>query len=78
MLEGTSRDPGEIVCVMAPDLIECTVEKVAINGAEQRQRRRHGNEGGGMFGVYLMLIFGFLGYFMKKTEATRKTGIISA
>jgi hypothetical protein len=31
MLEGTSRDPGEIVCVMAPDLVECTVEKVAIN-----------------------------------------------
>lgn len=31
MLEGTPHDPGEIVCVMAPNLAECTVEKVAIN-----------------------------------------------
>jgi len=31
MLDGTRRQPGEIVCVMAPDLVECTVEKVAIN-----------------------------------------------
>jgi hypothetical protein len=31
MLEGTSHDPAEVVCVMAPDLVECTVEKVAIN-----------------------------------------------
>ncbi len=31
MLEGTSRAPGEVVCVLPPDLAECTVEKVAIN-----------------------------------------------
>lgn len=31
MLGGTSRDPDEVVCVMPPDLAECTVEKVAIN-----------------------------------------------
>ncbi|MDE0231011.1 MAG: thioredoxin [bacterium] len=31
MLEGTSRLPGEVVCVLPPDLVECTVEKVAIN-----------------------------------------------
>jgi hypothetical protein len=31
MLGGTTRDPGDIVAVVPPDLIECTVEKVAIN-----------------------------------------------
>ncbi|MFQ5857122.1 MAG: thioredoxin family protein [Anaerolineae bacterium] len=31
MLEGTSRAPDEIVGVIPPDLVECTVEKVAIN-----------------------------------------------
>jgi hypothetical protein len=31
MLTGTSHDSAEIACVMAPDLVECTVEKVAIN-----------------------------------------------
>ena len=31
MLAGTTRDPAEVVCVMPPDLVECTVEKVAIN-----------------------------------------------
>jgi len=31
MLEGTSRDPAEVVAVVPPDLVECTVEKVAIN-----------------------------------------------
>ncbi|MDH5294152.1 MAG: thioredoxin, partial [Acidimicrobiia bacterium] len=31
MLTGTTRDPGEVVCVLAPDLVPCTVEKVAIN-----------------------------------------------
>jgi len=31
MLEGTTRDPGDIVTVVPPDLVECTVEKVAIN-----------------------------------------------
>ena len=31
MLEGTTRSPDEIVAVAPPDLVECTVEKVAIN-----------------------------------------------
>ena len=31
MLEGTSRAPDEIVAVVPPDLVECTVEKVAVN-----------------------------------------------
>jgi hypothetical protein len=31
MLEGTSRDPGDIVAVIPPDLHDVTVEQVAIN-----------------------------------------------
>jgi len=31
MLQGTSRDPSEVVAVVPPDLAECTVEKAAIN-----------------------------------------------
>ncbi|MGH9185972.1 MAG: thioredoxin family protein, partial [Acidimicrobiales bacterium] len=31
MLEGTSRAPDEVVAVLPPDLVECTVEKVAVN-----------------------------------------------
>jgi hypothetical protein len=31
MLEGTTRDPHEVVAVVPPDLVECTVEKVAVN-----------------------------------------------
>ncbi|CAN5417621.1 hypothetical protein BH23ACT9_BH23ACT9_20160 [soil metagenome] len=31
MLEGTSRSPQDVVAVVPPDLVECTVEKVAIN-----------------------------------------------
>jgi hypothetical protein len=31
MLDGTSRRPDEIVAVVPPDLVECSVEKVAIN-----------------------------------------------
>lgn len=31
MLQGTSRDPQEVVTVVPPDLVECTVEKVAVN-----------------------------------------------
>lgn len=31
MLGGTDRDPDDLVCVMPPDLVECTVEKVAVN-----------------------------------------------
>jgi hypothetical protein len=31
MLEGTTRAPDDIIAVVPPDLVECTVEKVAIN-----------------------------------------------
>src|SRR5258706_9812916 len=31
MLDGTHRDPGEVVAVVPPDLVPATVEKVAIN-----------------------------------------------
>jgi hypothetical protein len=31
MLEGTTRAPDEIVAVVPPDLVPCTVEKVAVN-----------------------------------------------
>jgi hypothetical protein len=31
MLSATTRDPQEVVAVVPPDLVECTVEKVAIN-----------------------------------------------
>jgi hypothetical protein len=31
MLEGAGRDPREVVAVVPPDLVECTVEKAAIN-----------------------------------------------
>ncbi len=31
MLDGTDRPPDEIVAVVPPDLVECTVEKIAIN-----------------------------------------------
>ena len=31
MLEGTSRDPSDVVATVPPSLVECTVEKVAVN-----------------------------------------------
>ncbi|MDE0805210.1 MAG: thioredoxin family protein [Acidimicrobiales bacterium] len=31
MLEGTDRSPDDVVTVVPPDLVECTVEKVAVN-----------------------------------------------
>jgi hypothetical protein len=31
MLSGTTRDPHDVVAVVPPDLVECTVEKVCIN-----------------------------------------------
>ena len=31
MLEGTTRDPGDVVAVVPPSLAECSVEKVAVN-----------------------------------------------
>jgi putative tricarboxylic transport membrane protein len=33
-------------------------------------------EGGGMFGVYLMLIFGFVGHFMKKFDYSFVTFVV--
>jgi hypothetical protein len=33
MFEGTSRAASDVVAVVPPDLVECTVEKVAINAA---------------------------------------------
>ena len=37
---GTTRDPDEIVAVVPPDLVECTVEKVAINAVHGRLQAR--------------------------------------
>jgi len=31
MLTGTMRDPNEVVAVVPPDLVECSVEKIAVN-----------------------------------------------
>lgn len=31
MLDGTERDPGEVVGTVPPDLVPCTIEKIAIN-----------------------------------------------
>jgi hypothetical protein len=31
MLDGTTRAPDDIVAIVPPDLVECTVEKVAVN-----------------------------------------------
>jgi hypothetical protein len=31
MLDGTTRAPDDVVAILPPDLVECTVEKVAIN-----------------------------------------------
>jgi hypothetical protein len=31
MLDGTTRTPDEVVAIVPPDLVECTVEKVAVN-----------------------------------------------
>jgi hypothetical protein len=31
MCAGTTRDPADVVAIVPPDLVECTVEKVAIN-----------------------------------------------
>jgi hypothetical protein len=41
MLEGTTRDPQELVAVVPPDLIPCTVEKVAINAVMAGCRPEH-------------------------------------
>lgn len=41
MLEGTTRSPDEIVALVAPDLAEVTVEKVAINAVMAGCRPEH-------------------------------------
>ena len=41
MLEGTSRKPQEIVAVVPPDLVEITVEKIAINAVMAGCRPEH-------------------------------------
>jgi hypothetical protein len=41
MLEGTRRDPQEVVAVVPPDLVECTVEKVAVNAVLAGCRPEH-------------------------------------
>lgn len=41
MLEGTTRAPDDIVAVVAPDLVEVTVEKVAINAVMAGCRPEH-------------------------------------
>lgn len=41
MLEGTTRAPADIVAVVAPDLVEVTVEKVAINAVMAGCRPEH-------------------------------------
>lgn len=41
MLEGTSRDPQDVVAVVPPDLVEVTVEKVAINAVMAGCRPEH-------------------------------------
>jgi hypothetical protein len=41
MLGGTSRAPDEVVAVVPPDLVECTVEKVAVNAVMAGCRPEH-------------------------------------
>jgi hypothetical protein len=41
MLEGTRRDPDEVVTVVPPDLVACTVEKVAVNAVMAGCRPEH-------------------------------------
>jgi hypothetical protein len=41
MLEGTTRAPDEVVAVVPPDLVPCSVEKVAINAVMAGCRPEH-------------------------------------
>ncbi len=41
MLEGTTRRPSETVAVVPPNLVECTVEKVAVNAVMAGCRPEH-------------------------------------
>jgi hypothetical protein len=41
MLDGTTRRPDEVIAVVPPDLLQCTVEKVAINAVMAGCRPEH-------------------------------------
>jgi hypothetical protein len=41
ILEGTARSPAEVVAVVPPDLVECSVEKVAVNAVMAGCRPEH-------------------------------------
>jgi hypothetical protein len=41
MLEGTTRAPDDVVAIVAPDLVEVTIEKVAINAVMAGCRPEH-------------------------------------
>jgi hypothetical protein len=41
MLAGTTREPGEVVAVVPPDLVDCPVEKVAVNAVMAGCRPEH-------------------------------------
>jgi hypothetical protein len=41
MLEATTRRPDEVVAIVPPDLVECTVEKVAVNAVLAGCRPEH-------------------------------------
>lgn len=41
MLAGTTRDPQDVVAVVPPDLVACTVEKVAVNAVLAGCRPEH-------------------------------------
>ncbi len=41
MLAGTRRDPRDVVAAVPPDLVECTVEKVAVNAVMAGCRPEH-------------------------------------
>ena len=41
MLEGTARDPADTVATVPPDLVECSVEKVAVNAVMAGCRPEH-------------------------------------
>ena len=41
MLDGTTRDPDAVVAVVPPDMVECSVEKVAINAVMAGCRPEH-------------------------------------
>lgn len=57
-----------LAVMIRPTVLMPTIVFLCIIGAYM--------EGGGMFGVYLMLIFGFVGYFMKKLDYSFVTFVV--